>query len=223
MITRASVELPAGNFSYLEQGEGDPVVFLHALGRSAADWTTVLEAMSDTRRCVALDQRGHGASVRCAQYSFESMEHDLRSFVDTLGLGRFFLVAHSMGGTVGWLFAERTPERLQGLVLEDTAPPSGLHSFPPVSDTPPDAVDYDWEARRQLLEHLNSPDPAWWADVEKVTAPTLIIAGSQHHDELEEATRRLPNGNLITIEAGHWIHQSRPDAFVDAIRSFFGG
>lgn len=223
MITKSSLKLPAGGFSYLEAGEGEPVVFLHALGRSAADWTTVIEAISDGRRCLALDQRGHGDSLRCAEYSFESMEQDLRSFVDRLGLNRFFLVAHSMGGTVGWLFAESTPQRLAGLVLEDTAPPSGRRPFLQIPGTPPEPVEYDWEARRQLFRQLNYPDPSWWADVEKVTAPTLVIAGSAHDAELEEATRRLPYGNLITIEAGHWIHETRPEAFVAAIQTFFGG
>ncbi len=220
VITRSSLSLPQGEFSYLEEGDGEPVVLLHALGRSGADWTTVIEAMSDGWRCLALDQRGHGDSVRCDEYAFESMEQDVRSFVDALGLDHFFLVVHSMGGTVGWLFAERTPERLQGLVVEDTPPPSDRHVYPEVSDTPPEPVSYDWEARRQLFRQLNSPDPSWWADLEKVTAPTLVIAGSANDDELKEATRRLPNGKLITIEAGHWIHETQPEAFVKTIRTF---
>ena len=221
VITRSSLNLPAGEFSYLEVGDGEPVVLLHALGRGAADWTTVMEAMSDGWRCLALDQRGHGDSVRCNEYSFESMERDLRSFVDALRLDRFFLVAHSMGGTVGWLFARRTPERLHGLVIEDTPPPSDRHVYPEVSDTPPEQISYDWGARRQLFRQLNSPDPSWWTELERITIPTLVIAGSANHDELEEATRRLPNGKLITIESGHWIHETRPDAFVKTIRTFF--
>lgn len=221
VITRSSLLLPAGEFSYLEGGKGDPVVLLHALGRSAADWTTVIEAISDGWRCLAPDQRGHGASVRCEEYTFESMTEDLRSFVDTLGLDRFFLVGHSMGGTVGWLFAESTPKRLRRLVLEDTPPPSGRHAYPETPAEPPAPVGYDWEARRQLVRQLSSPDPAWWRDLEKVTAPTLVIAGSPDEAELSEVARRLPNCDLITIRAGHWIHESQPDAFVKAIRAFF--
>lgn len=212
--------LPAGAFSYLEGGKGDPVVLLHALGRSAADWKAVIEAISVGWRCLALDQRGHGASVRCEEYTFESMTEDLRSFVDALGLDRFFLVGHSMGGTVGWLFAESTPERLRGLVVEDTPPPSGRHTYPDIPDRPDQAVDYAWEARQQLFRQLNSADPAWWRDLEKVTAPTLLIAGSPAEAELSEVARILPNGQLITIPAGHWIHENQAAAFVRAIRTF---
>lgn len=212
--------LPAGEFSYLEAGKGDPVVLLHALGRSAADWTSVIEAISDGWQCLALDQRGHGASVRCEDYTFESMTEDLRSFVDTLGLDRFFLVGHSMGGTVGWLFAESTPERLFGLVLEDTPPPSDRHTYPDIPDIPAQPVDYAWEARQQLFRQLNSPDPAWWQDLEKVTTPTLLIAGSPNEAELSEVARMLPNGELVSIRAGHWIHENQAAAFVKAIRAF---
>lgn len=214
------IRLPAGDFSYLEGGEGAPVVFLHALGRGGADWTAVIEGMSGGWWCLALDQRGHGKSVRCDDYTFESMEEDLRAFVDALGLDRFFLVAHSMGGTVGWLFAEKTPERLLRMVLEDTPPPSGRHEYPEVLRTPPEPVSYDWEARRQLIRQLNSPDRSWWADIERVTTPTLVIAGSADDEELKQVTTRLPNAEAITIPAGHWIHESQPDAFMQAVCTF---
>jgi len=220
VITRSSLELPAGQFSYLEVGEGEPVVFLHALGRSASDWTTVMEAISDGWRCLALDQRGHGDSVRPDTYSFEAMEGDLRSFVDTLGLDRFFLVGHSMGGTVAWLFAEKTSGRLRGLVVEDTPPPNARHLYPSVPETPPEPVSYDWAVRRQLFQQLNSPDPSWWNDVSKVTAPALVIAGSANDEELQEIVRRLPDGQLNKIEAGHWIHETEPESFVNALRAF---
>ncbi len=220
MITRSSLRLPAGEFSYIECSGGDPIVFLHALGRSASDWASVMEDMAGSWRCLALDQRGHGESVRSGKYTFEAMERDLRAFVDVLGLDRFALVAHSMGGTVGWLFAEKTPERLHALVLEDTAPPTDRHTYPDTPNTPPEPVSYDWEARRQLVRQLNSPDPSWWANLSKVTAPTLLIAGSALDEDLHEAARRLPNGELIIIETGHWIHESQPETFIKAVGAF---
>ena len=178
------MQIPAGEFSYLESGEGDPLVFLHALGRSASDWASVMEAMADRWWCLALDQRGHGDSIRSEEYTFEVMEQDFRGLSNGLGLDRFFLVAHSMGGTVGWLFAQKTPERLRRLVFEDTPPPSDRHTYPDIADIPPEPVSYDWEARRQLFRQLNAPDPSWWTNIEKVTTPTLMIAGSATDDDL---------------------------------------
>lgn len=45
VAARHTVQLQEGEFSYLELGQGDPVVFLHALGRSASDWLPIMEAM----------------------------------------------------------------------------------------------------------------------------------------------------------------------------------
>lgn len=141
--------------------------FLHALGRSASDWLQVIEALQADWRCIAVDQRGHGRSVHTGQYLFDLLEKDFREFVDTLQLGWFSLIAHSMGGVVGLLFAERTPERVQSLVLEDTTAPMDRHKYPAVSHEPPEPVDYDWSAQADLrrveltrssLLELSTPD-----------------------------------------------------------------
>lgn len=220
VITRSSIQLPSGRFSYLECGNGDPLVFLHALGRDASDWAEVMEAMAGRWRCLALDQRGHGESDHLGRYTFEAMEQDLRAFVDALELDRFGLITHSMGGTVSWLFAEATPDRLRALVVEDTPLPTERHVYPDIPEAPPDAIGYDWEARRQLFRELNAPDPSWWEDLAKVTVPTLLIGGSTDDRELEEMARLLPNSESTVIETGHWVHESEPESFIDAIRSF---
>ena len=61
---------------------------------------------------------------------------------------------------IGWLFAQKTLERLRRLVFEDTPPRSDRHTYPDIADTPPEPVGYDWEARRQLFRQLNAPDPS---------------------------------------------------------------
>lgn len=220
MVSRRSVQLSAGEFSYLEAGEGPPLVFLHALARSASDWLHIIEALEDDWRCIAVDQRGHGKSVHTDQYQFGLLETDFREFADTLGLDRFSLVAHSMGAVVGLLFAERTPERLSSLVLEDTTVPMDRHGYPTVPAEPPDPVDYDWEARVQLFEQLNSPDPTWWTALAQVTTRTLLIAGTQGDRDLEKTAQQLPDAQMVTIEVGHWIHETAPDRFLEVVRGF---
>lgn len=219
MADRFTVDLPAGAFSYLEQGQGDPIVFLHALGRDATDWSTVMNKLDADWRCIALDQRGHGQSARPGEYSFENMESDFRDFVDSLGLDQFVLVAHSMGGTVGWIFAGKTPERLMALIVEDTPVPIAQHQYPQVPASPPEPMDYDWEARRQLFKQLNSPDPAWRDNISRITTPTVLIAGSTSKEQ-QETARILPDGELTIIKAGHWLHEAKTELFVEAVRSF---
>ncbi len=223
MGKRSTVELPAGTFSYFEEGTGPSLVFLHALGRSATDWAPVTDRLSRNWRCIALDQRGHGESVRCDHYSFEAMEKDLRAFVDSLGLDRFSLVAHSMGANVAWLFATRTPGRLERLVIEDTALPSPDRTHPEPPEHPGEPVSFDWNAARQIISQLNRPDPDRWNDLTKVTAPTLLISGSANDDLLNAVHATLPDGQLIEIEVGHHIHQTAPGEYSSSVERFLRG
>ncbi len=223
MSLRSSLRLAAGEFCYLDEGSGPPVVFLHALGRNADDWTPTIDALSRRWRCIALDLRGHGQSPRCDRYSFEEMEADLRAFVDALELDRFSLVAHSMGANVAWLFAARTPDRVERLVIEDTAPPTPATTFPELPEHPPEAVDFDWAAARQIVGHLNDPNPAWATGPTRVTTPTLLIAGSPNDESLSNVLAQLPDGELIEITVGHHIHQAAPAEYNTAIASFLAG
>lgn len=220
MVSQRSVDLTAGEFSYLEAGEGPPLLFLHALGRSASDWLQVIEGLQADWRCIALDQRGHGDSIYTDDYRFDLLERDFREFVDVLQLPTFSLIAHSMGGVVGLLFTERTPQRVESLVLEDTTAPMERHEYPPVPAQPPEPVDYDWRARMQIFEELNSPDPVWWDSLPRVTTRTLLIAGTRGDRDLEETAEHLPDVRMVTIEAGHWVHESEPKRFLEVVQGF---
>ncbi len=217
---RSTIRLPAGEFSYLEDGSGPPLVFLHALGRDGNDWTPTIQALSTRWRCLALDLRGHGESVRCERYSFEEMESDVRALVDALELDRFSVVAHSMGANVAWLLAARSPDRIERLVIEDTAPPSPAETYPDPPESPPEPVDFDWEVARQIIGQLNDPNSAWSNGPVRVTAPTLLIAGSPNDDSLTNVLSQLPDGQLIEITVGHHIHQTAPAEFNAAVEAF---
>lgn len=220
LVGRGSVDLSAGRFSYLDAGEGPPLVFLHALGRSASDWLQVVDVLKRDWRCFAFDQRGHGDSVHTDRYRFELLENDFREFVDSLGLNQFTLIAHSMGGVVALLFAEKTPDRLSSLVLEDTTAPMDHHEYPTVPPEPPEPVDYDWEARRQLFEELSSPDPSWWTALPQVTTRTLLISSTQEARDVEETAERIPDLRIVEVEAGHWIHETERASFLAVVTDF---
>ena len=219
LLHRAFVDLAAGRFSYLDAGSGEDLVLLHALGRSATDWAKVIERLSDGWRCVAIDLRGHGQSVWPGRYSFEVMADDIDHFADALGLKHFNLVGHSMGANVAWKLAARRPKRIGRLIIEDTVPPRTPNSYPIESSEPPEAVDYDWEARRQIYSDLSGP--SWWTDLETVTCPTLIVAG-RRDDDIDSTVDLVPNAELALIEIGHWIHQQRPDDFTALVAGFLG-
>ena len=223
----ATVNLDAGEFRYTEYGDpgAPPLVLLHGLRNDRSTWAGAAPELAATGyRVLALDQRGHGESARTGTYSFEEMREDLRQFTDALGLARFVLGGHSMGGTVTELFAERYPGRLTGVLVVDSPPPDGSGAwdpgFRPAGDLP-----YDWDVVPAICAQLSRPDPEWWAQLPAITCPALIIGGGSTspvpQDLLARMAELLPDATLATIEgAGHRVHQTRPEEFLDAVRPF---
>jgi esterase len=222
-----SVRLDGTVFHYRETGEssGPALVLLHALGENAGDWDEVAAALSDRYRVVAMDQRGHGQSEHTDEYSFDLMRDDLRNFVDALGLERFSLVGHSMGGLVALLFAEEHPGRVERLVIEDAAPPAGGGTRPEPPPEPPEPVPFDWRVVAPIRRQLNDPDSAWWEGLPWITAPTLVVGGgSTSHiprEDLEAMSELIPRCRLVTIEgAGHEVHSARHEQFLALLEEF---
>ena len=100
------------------------VVFIHGLGGSLATWSLNLPAFAEKFRLCALDLVGAGDSDKAiTDYSVPSLADFLARFLDALGPDwqRTSLVGHSLGGAVALAFAGRHPERVDRLVLVDSA------------------------------------------------------------------------------------------------------
>lgn len=111
-----------------QQGDGDrALVFLHYYGGSSRTWRFVMDALSPSIRNVATDHRGWGRSEAPADgYRIEDLADDAQGVIEALGLRRFVLVGHSMGGKTAQLLASRRLPGLKGLVLVAPSPPSPM-------------------------------------------------------------------------------------------------
>jgi pimeloyl-ACP methyl ester carboxylesterase len=114
---------PAGELHVDDGGAGGlPVVFVHGLGGSAAHWCHQLAHLREEgRRTLAVDLRGHGRSEPPADgdWSVAALAADVVAAADELGLERFVLAGHSLGGVVAIAAAARLGSRVAGLVLVD--------------------------------------------------------------------------------------------------------
>jgi pimeloyl-ACP methyl ester carboxylesterase len=131
---------------------GEPaLMFLHYWGGSSRTWRGVIDRLGGTSRCLALDQRGWGASIATdGRYDLAAMADDVEAVARQLGLGRYALVGHSMGGKIAQIVAARRPKELAGLVLIAPAPPMPM----PVPETIRAGMLQSYGSREGVLQAL---------------------------------------------------------------------
>jgi len=106
---------------YKETGpQGAPaLLLLHGFGSSLQAWDEWSLKLEQTYRVIRLDLPGFGltGASPANDYSEEKDLAILTHFADKLGLEKFSVVGHSMGGKMAWSLATSQPERVQALVL----------------------------------------------------------------------------------------------------------
>ena len=103
-----------------EQGQGEPVVFLHGFPELAYSWRFQLPAVAAAGfRAIAPDLRGYGGSDKPAgveNYTMQKLMADITGLLDSLELDAVHLVAHDWGALLGWQLALHSHDRLLSLV-----------------------------------------------------------------------------------------------------------
>jgi len=104
--------------AYERLGKGTPLVLLHGYPLDHHLWDDVLPLLEDTFDLIVPDLRGFGESTTVATpYSMSDFASDVAGLLDQLGIQKTAVAGHSMGGYVALAFAERYPERMNGLAL----------------------------------------------------------------------------------------------------------
>jgi pimeloyl-ACP methyl ester carboxylesterase len=109
---------------YLEGGSGKPVVFVHGLGGDAQEWAPLLlDVVRGGFRVYAMDLPGYGESAAPPgrSYSISEQARFVGSFLEAMHTGPVALVGASMGGWISAAVALDAPQRVERLVLMDSA------------------------------------------------------------------------------------------------------
>src|SRR4051794_40532530 len=93
----------------------DAIVFVHGINMASGVWDQVIARLPGFR-CIALDLRGHGLSVRRGPYRVDDYVADLAAVVAASNVGRFQLVGVSLGGLVNCAFARQHPALVHSVV-----------------------------------------------------------------------------------------------------------
>ena len=106
--------------NFLDQGDGHPVLLIHAFPLNHTMWQPQTAHLSPRFRVIAPDIRGFGESLPPAPWTIMQMCEDLKEFVDLLELENCAVVGLSMGGYIALPFTFWFPDKVRQLVLADT-------------------------------------------------------------------------------------------------------
>jgi pimeloyl-ACP methyl ester carboxylesterase len=118
----AFADLPGRRLWYVDsQGDGVPIVFLHAATGSSAVWEHQVPAViAAGHRFIAYDRLGTGRSTLGEGVDPGTAADDLHALVEHLRLPRFHLVGTAAGGIVAIDYALSFPDRLRSLVVANS-------------------------------------------------------------------------------------------------------
>lgn len=118
-FTPRRLTLPEGTLSYVDEGQGEVILFVHGTPTWSFEYRHLIRALSGRYRCIAPDHLGFGLSQRPAEFDYRPESHArvLARFADRLGLDRFTLVVHDYGGAIGLPLALDRPQRVRRLVV----------------------------------------------------------------------------------------------------------
>ncbi len=111
-------DINGSKIHYIEQGEGDPILFLHGFPTSSYVWRKVIPHLSTLGRCIAPDLLGMGNSDKPdIGYTIDDHVNTIEKFIETLKLKNITLVMHGWGSVIGFTLAMKNPSNYKGLVF----------------------------------------------------------------------------------------------------------
>ncbi len=212
------------------------------------------DVFAASHQVIGIDQRGHGHSPDDARpFDYREMAEDTAAVIERLGLGAVDVVGQSDGADIAMLLARDHPALVRRLVLASGNLRAGLSADELAQrktwsrqqiDARLHKMSESLPARFQPQYVAATPEPPehWWvllrkswqlwltpvviapADLARIEAPALVIAGDHDFvsiDETVEIWRALPHAQLLILpDTGHGTLQTRADLVNGVIAEF---
>lgn len=116
---------------YIDEGSGEPLVFLHNGGNDHQIWGRQIEHFKKTHRVLALDYLGFGESDKPRiELTLPLYSEMVGEFVDKLGLASVTLVGNCMGSAMSFDYTLKNPGKVRRLILFNIASEKHLLAGP---------------------------------------------------------------------------------------------
>ena len=137
---------------WTQAGEPTTLVFLHLWGGSHRTFAPVIARLTSGCAVMSYDHRGWGAARHLpGPYGISELADDALAVIAELGVSRYILIGHSMGGKVAQLAASRRPKGLAALTLIAPAPPR-----PAVDAKAAEALIHAFDSRATVSDALQN-------------------------------------------------------------------
>jgi pimeloyl-ACP methyl ester carboxylesterase len=211
-----TAEINGVRLSYVEQGSGEPIVFVHGLVSDLRAWEPIKDEIAKKYRFIAYTQRYFGTapwSDDGKQFSIGTLADDLGKFIASLNAGPVHLVGWSYGGPVATIAALKNPSLIRSLILYEPALMSVL----------PESSDDGKTARADRAKMMASSVAASKAG-DPVKASRLLLEsvwklppGGFDHESL--AARTMVDDNARTTPLA-FAAPPPPDVTCDMLKNF---
>jgi haloalkane dehalogenase len=112
------VDILDSKIHFVEQGTGDPILFLHGIPTSSYIWRNIAPILADKARCIAPDLIGMGLSGKPSiEYTFFDHVDYIDEFIKSLDLKNITLVLHGLGAAVGLDYARRNEANVKAIAF----------------------------------------------------------------------------------------------------------
>lgn len=136
------------NMHYVDEGEGETILFVHGTPSWSFDFRNVIKALMPKYRCIAVDHIGFGLSDKPEHYDYSTANHSrtLEQFILGKQLKNMTLVVHDFGGPIGLDVAMKHPHLVKNIVI--------LNSWLWSSQDDPDFIKFSRVLKSPLLPFL---------------------------------------------------------------------
>jgi haloalkane dehalogenase len=112
------VEVLGSKIHYVEEGSGDPIIFMHGNPTYSYLWRNVIPHLTSQGRCIAFDMIGMGKSDKPKiGYRFSDHYRYFEGFIAALDLKNITFVVHDWGSALGFHYARQHEDNVKALAF----------------------------------------------------------------------------------------------------------